>query len=238
MKTTILTTILDTFEEWAAQEHFSCQGGCSVCCTRNVTITSLEGRQILEFFAANCREKALAQILNTVDFIERPVQTTNEYVRDIMDGRENQETAPHQGVCPFLHNDLCTIYPVRPFSCRCFASTTVCTKQRGASVPDHYLYGSMAAMQLIEHLDQFNQWGIMTDVLLSLTGSPKYQNTYDQYINNDRVITAKNNLRPAQPLPGLAVPEPCSDKIGPLIQAILTTRVDHRTIEQIFNGNR
>lgn len=238
MKQTILNKIYEIFADWAKLGKFSCSAGCATCCTRNVTLTNQEAKRILNYFSTSERANSLLEILTALELSSPPGQTTNEYILSCIEGREKQEKTANTGGCPFLADNLCTIYPVRPFSCRCFASTTICTTQSTAAVPDHYLYGSMAVMQLIEHLDQFNSWGIMTDMLLVLSQTKQYREKYKNPMIAEKAAAARNSLRSARPLPGFIIPETYIGRTEPLIQSILQAQIDHRTIEQIFNGQR
>ncbi len=224
MKETILDHIYLAFSRWSSAANFACRPGCASCCTDNVTLTVLEAGRIASYCHS---EKPPDWLIGKISLREpavRPSQTTNEYVEAILAGeKEPQEPQKVCGSCVFLESGLCSIYPVRPFSCRCFASTTVCRPRGSATVPDTHLYGAMAAMQLIEHLGQFDSWGNMTDVLAVTLGG-------------DRAEALRQHLRLARPLPGFAIPEEHADSVTRLLQMLFTTRVGTKTIEQILNG--
>ncbi len=74
--------------------------------------------------------------------------------------------------CPFLEDGCCSIYDVRPFSCRCFISETVCKPGVPAVIGETYLSASSAVMQIIEHLGQGEYLGNLFDVLLALCDLP------------------------------------------------------------------
>ena len=235
MKKIILETIYSAFENWSSNQSFYCRKGCSTCCTQNVTITTLEGTRILEYCISINRRAWLLDKLNNSNGPGNPQQTTNEYILANIQGNEAiQSTNPVRGKCSFLEGNCCTIYPVRPFSCRCFASETLCDDHESATVTDPYLYGSIVAMQLIEHLGQFEQWGYMTDVLSNLIHSKEYD-----AFNTDESCYAQNspnNVRVAQPLPGYYIPPEYEEQITPLLRAIFDTHINGKTVEQIFNG--
>ena len=235
MKKYILETIYKEFENWSSTQNFCCRKGCSTCCTQNVTITALEGERILDYCI---RENLRSWLLSKLEHLEshgKPLQTTNEYVLSIFQDKEEHEgLTPPKGVCPFLEKGRCTIYPVRPFSCRCFASETICRENEAATVAEHYFYGSTIAMQLIEHLGQFERWGYMTDILVSLIHSKNYE----AFISNDsfELQDSSKHIRTAQPIPGLYIPPEYEQLINPLLRAIFDTRVGEKTVEQILNG--
>ena len=63
MKEQILKTIYDIFEEWSKDLPVACHRGCSVCCTRNVTITAVEGELILRYIRKIQKERWFAEKL-------------------------------------------------------------------------------------------------------------------------------------------------------------------------------
>ncbi len=235
MKKHILETIYKEFENWSSALSFCCRIGCSTCCTQNVTIIALEGERILEYCIQENLRSWLFGKLDEAKSPGNPQQTTNEYVlATIQDKEEHQAITPPKGVCPFLEKGKCAIYPVRPFSCRCFNSETLCRDNEAATVAEHYFYGSTVAMQLIEHLGQFERWGYMTDVLASLIHSK----SYEAFLNSDSINLkdSAKNIRTAQPIPGLYIPPEHEQQIKPLLRAIFDTRIGEKTVEQILNG--
>jgi Fe-S-cluster containining protein len=237
MKNQILDIIYSEFEKWSANENFCCRKGCAVCCTQNVTITALEGVKIIEFCQKNDRESWLANKLSNETHAAPPLQTTNEYIAAFIEGCEVEQVSPdttHR--CPFLENDICTIYPVRPLSCRCFGSQKQCAQHGSALLPNHYLSASLAVMQIIEHLGQFEYWGNMADVLLSLCDYSSYRNIATALENPTLMIQARLRTLNAKPIPGFSFPEEDIDAVSPLIGAIFQTKIGEKNIEQILNG--
>lgn len=175
--------------------------------------------------------------LSTATSAHAPTQTTNEYIETVLQGRPSSPpTTEPTGLCLFLENKRCSIYRARPFSCRCFVSTTPCHSGGAATVPEHHLYGTMAVMQIIEHLCQFEQWGTMHDVLLSLAVSPPYNRRLSTSVGKEQTKKTGRHLLTAQPLPGFVIPETEEAKIAPLLHAIFTKKIGDKTIEQILNG--
>lgn len=236
MKEKILTTIQSLFQQWSEGEPFCCRPGCSCCCTGNVTVTTPEARRIFDHFLAKNKLDQLAAKLATPKTTPAPLQTTNEFVADILNGRQ-PPSAPLQGRerCPFLENDLCSIYEVRPFHCLCFASTTPCNANTSATVSDTYMDGSTMVLQLIEHLGQFAPWGLLTDTLTVLCGRENLPEL-GEALGEGEYAKAQARIRTAQPIPGFVLPEQGHDHLTALLQTILSARIDHRSIEEIFNG--
>lgn len=194
-----LQHIYDIYGDWVSPRFsFACRKGCSSCCTRSVTMTSLEGKKIMAFLDAredlSPAAKDCITELFTVGSSNPPVMTTNRFAEYCL----NQEEPPQENQapwdmtpCAFLDNDCCSIYPVRPFGCRSFGSQEECRLSGEAVVPSLMIAANTACLQLIEHLDcqsgrqgQGGRWGYLSDILRNLAGI------------DDR------NLLPTRPLPG------------------------------------
>lgn len=230
----ILSAIYNCFSDWSAPQQFCCRAGCATCCSCNVTVTALEARQIIDFCRLHNRFDWLVDKLSSPNALDPPKQTTNEYVSATLQQQDllpqTVQTAASDLKCPFLEKDICTIYEVRPFSCRCFVSTTPCSPGRAATIQDHYLYGAMAAQQIIEHLGQFSPWGYLTDVI----SVEIYLSRLEAFEKVKEATQAQ--IRQALPLPGFIIPDDELHRVTPLLQAIFQTRIDTRTIEEILNG--
>ncbi len=239
MKETILSTIYSCFADWSTNEQFCCKAGCATCCTTNVTITALEGLRILQY----CHREGLTwwlgeQLVECVP-TKAPTLTTNEFVAAVLHGQTVPASNSHsEDACFFLQDDRCIIYPIRPFSCRCFASTIPCSENDTAIVSENYLHGSTAAMQLIEHLGQFNSWGNMSDILIQQSHLNNYLEIVEATQQLHILEQANARLCSAQPIPGFIIPENENSGITSLLQSIFSTRIDSRTIEQILNGEK
>lgn len=237
MKKTILRIIYDTFAEWAADEHWACHKGCASCCTQNVAITALEGELILEYILDEHREQWLVEKLRGTS-PHRPGYSINTLARACMKGKEVAEEAqPLSMPCPFLEQDSCTIYPARPFSCRCFLSLHCCSPNRPALVSAHHLAASTAVNQLIEHLGQREYWGNMLDVLPALLDISAYSPISALLENPAATVTsARMHTLRGQPLPGFMLGPDEYEQVAPLISSIFQRKVSGKTVEDILNG--
>ena len=99
----LLATLHDAFAQWATPFAFACRKGCATCCTRSVTMTSLEGDGIMAFLAEEERLSELAAPAFR-PATNRMVQcTTNTFVTahlrgDSVEEAESWDLRP----CPFL----------------------------------------------------------------------------------------------------------------------------------------
>lgn len=238
MKRRILEIIYRSFSQWSEQESWACAKGCAACCSQNVTITALEGEQILNQILAEGKEKWLAQKIDQQASPHRPEQTINEYARICLDGGEPSQENPAgpSRHCPFLEDGSCSIYQVRPFSCRCFLSKEQCSPSRPALVDNKHLAASTAISQLIEHLGQFEYWGNMLDVLPAMLDISRYAPIREQLANpnlpdSSRLLTLK-----ASPLPGFLLGPDDYEQVAPLLETIFQETIEGKTVEAILNG--
>lgn len=185
-----LAHVYGTHDRFAATLTPACGPGCAHCCTRNVTLTTLEGLYLIRRLETTRRKELvplLAGLSAAKDFSGfRPTLTTNHIAEYCRRGEEPPEDSPENSpkdspgeasaspepgpdrVCPLLRDALCSLYPGRPFGCRCMTSATACTPDGMADMPPVALTESIAVMQVIEHLDAGGFSGNLVDVLTAL----------------------------------------------------------------------
>jgi len=78
----------------------SCKKGCSFCCHINVDVSEPEAALI----AYHCRKNS--------------IRVDAAYLQKRVQVRRTEIAFSHFAACPFLKNNECTIYSVRPISCR------------------------------------------------------------------------------------------------------------------------
>lgn len=146
----------------------ACLPGCDLCCTRNVSVTTLEADLIANHLKKidipDWRQRITA-VKNLPRF--KPLVTTNGLAHLCRLGKEPPEETvnPDWRPCPFLVDHRCSIYVVRPFACRCMVSKSVCQQGSQAEIDDYLLSLNTVFMQFIEHADAKGYTGNLIDML-------------------------------------------------------------------------
>jgi len=151
--------------------NLACRKHCADCCSRNVTMTTLEGLHLLEGLDPGEQGACLASLAQDPGgTIFRPRWTTNQIAARCRDGQDPpQDEAVHDGSpCRLLSDAACPLYAVRPFGCRCMVSRQPCADRGYADVDDWVLTVNTVFLQTIEHIDRPGCFGNMQDVLLAL----------------------------------------------------------------------
>jgi Fe-S-cluster containining protein len=235
MRQQILEIIFDRFENWSTQFGFACNKGCAVCCTTDVSITAQEGELILDHVVRHHTTQWLTDKLDIIPVHRSLFQTANDYAKAGLEGRQSEGEEMRQGgICTFLEDDCCSIYPARPFSCRCFASTVCCRHGGNALLPPEYISAATAVSQIIEHVGQFGLWGAMIDILTLQAAAAGYLSPASRFDKN--LSVARGNCLTAKPLPGFLIEEKHAEKVTDLLKDILSARLDGRALEDILNN--
>lgn len=158
----------DTFCDGA---QMFCRKGCALCCTANVTVTTLEAALILTHWAERGQPAPLANLAAAARQPRfRPLITINRLAELCARGEKVPDEAadPDAGPCPLLEHDQCSIYPVRPFGCRAMQSRSDCGRTAAADMPDRLLAANTLFQQFIEALDAGGICGNLSDTVLFL----------------------------------------------------------------------
>ena len=235
LKEEVLQGIYKEFEAWL-NEKSVCEKGCSVCCTQNVLVTAVEGELIHRYIRDKGQEEWLALKMQEKGATRRVEVTTNGFAASCLTGDDIvPESYGNEKSCPFLQENCCTIYEVRPFSCRCFISKIKCKPGVTAEIGATYLSAASAVMQIIEHLGQGEYLGNLFDVLLALSDLPENRKLLGM-LPASLSDQGRANVNKALPLPGFLLVEEEMEKVQPLLEAIFTHRVGERSIEDILNN--
>jgi Fe-S-cluster containining protein len=206
--TGIIKKLYQLYEATMADIDVVCGKACADCCTCNVVVTSLEAAFLIQSLSPGelaCVKQRLKEKFPGKRYI--PKMTTNQFAMYCMTGQEipQEENNPDWGKCPFLEADLCTIYPARPFGCRCMMSQVNCRKTGYAEIPPLALTIIDIFLQYIEHIDHQGFSANLSDTLgLYLRDTPR-----------DKELVIKN-LK----IQALMIPPEHRSAVAPLLQQI------------------
>lgn len=108
-----------------------CKKGCSYCCHIPVTISKAEADYIGYFCKTN-------NIAISKKYLKKQLQTTEENI-----------AYTSHSACVFLQNQICSIYPARPFNCRAyliFSDPLMCNVKAGKARPEGYFDYNIGAI--------------------------------------------------------------------------------------------
>lgn len=163
------------YDEFISGFPIACKKGCSVCCTTNVTVTSLEVEYLMKSAEMNEESiKRIEQERKKDHFI--PSTTINTTAAMCL--AENaipEETSPITfNPCPLLTKEgLCSIYAHRPFACRAMSSETICVEGGEANMAPFLVTINLAIYQILEHIDSSGWYGNLLDMIPLARGGRK-----------------------------------------------------------------
>ncbi len=221
----IVEKLYEQYEIETAHQTFACKKGCSTCCTQNVTMTATEGEMIINFLVQEKRLEELHDILCKSETVYVPQKTPNNPDDEQVDSDEKWDLTP----CCFLKNNMCSIYPARPFACRCFYSTKECGPEQPAELSAWLAAFNGVMLQLIEHVGQGELWGSMNDILLELSSQSRYIGR-EWRGEPTKIDRARFRLLTAGPVKEFIVDPLSQRKIELILQRISQTAIDNATI--------
>jgi hypothetical protein len=210
-KRAALDKIYDLYDEFTTGLETACRKGCAVCCTANMTLTTLEGSKMLARVEA---ETGAGRLGTDAHRGFRPRVTTNHMAALCMEGKDLPEEymAPDPGPCPLVTDAICPVYEDRPFGCRCMVSSRDCTETGMADMDDWVLTVNHLFLQFIEHLDGGGCSGNLLDVLAVLS-DPAQRSRWEA----GEMICRAAGLIPNRPIPVLMIPPEYRERAQPLV---------------------
>jgi hypothetical protein len=217
-KLSVLSNIYRHYDDFTSTLNIACQKYCAECCTPDVTMTTLEGYLIADFLISMDRQDLFGHIQRAMAGSRfKPRTTTNRLAVLCARGEDPPyETRHDEGKsCSLLAEDLCPIYPVRPFGCRCFISEKNCGQTGYAEVDPFIITVNTVYLQVIEHIDATGFSGNFADVMLLMA---KKENR-DRYKKN-ALVNLGADLVSNMPIEMLMVPPEHRNKIKPILNAL------------------
>ncbi len=212
-----LQRIYDIHDQVLASYGLACRRGCDACCTANVTLTTLEALKIVTGLGGD-GEQILAPLARNPDPRRfRPRTGINAIAAMVLNGEDPPEEGadPEAGPCPLLRDHCCPIYPLRPFACRCMASTRACDTTGYATIDDFLVTVNTVFQQVIEDLDAGGATGNLSDLLLLLCRL----DIRETYVRGQLDPTPLN-LAPNRRMPALMVPPEHRQRMAPVIERL------------------
>ncbi|MDR0477994.1 MAG: hypothetical protein LBH14_08710 [Desulfobulbaceae bacterium] len=103
LKSDILHIIYEQYHHWAQRFTVACRPACPVCCTQNVTMTAVEGEEILAYALGQGLAQWLGDTLTACGQTTPPPMTTNQFAAACLAGQETNPVWPaNQMPCHFL----------------------------------------------------------------------------------------------------------------------------------------
>jgi Fe-S-cluster containining protein len=208
-----LNQIYALYNDFSKGLSMACRRGCSMCCTQNVTMTTLEGCGIIEYLRCN-DEEALLSLAHATPRSEwyRPMITTNDFALFCLKGDDPpEEQNDYSGfACRFLSNNECVIYDARPFGCRCFFSTQACETEACAVIDPFLLTVNTVFLQFIEHIDTGGFFGNLNDILALLASGDR-----NNLANNSLHLSTLPRNRS---IPGLLISPEHQERMEPILR--------------------
>jgi len=209
-KQAILKEIYRIHEDAISDLDLACKIKCAECCTRNVTMTTLEGVVIDQSLTNDTRDDFYRDLSIKADSKRfQPTITVNGMADLCAKGETlpEEHLDPDWGKCPLLKDNQCSIYESRPFECRSFVSTRNCVENGYADMSPLTININNLFRQYIEHIDADAASGNLTDILLHQQGR-----------DNTSLISNK-------PISVLMIDPEFKDQLDPILKALNTIQV-------------
>jgi Fe-S-cluster containining protein len=221
-KLAVLDRIYAIYDQFAASLNLACKKYCSYCCTTSVTLTTIEGYKIIRALQSSAKAEWGEKIRQAAaQTYFKPKITTNQLANLCADGIEPPEEKNSEWKsCPFLTENQCPIYAVRPFGCRCLVSRHDCVKKGYADMDDFVLSVTTMFLQTIEHMDANGCSGN----LLHMLGVLAVEENRQAYEDN-RLKCTTVGLIANHPLKVLMIPPEHRTKMEPILQSLRDIRI-------------
>lgn len=217
----LLEGVYRIYEQFIDGFDWVCKPRCTLCCTCNATMTTLEGSLIVRHLAAADDGTWIDRVVAAARQQRyQPLITTNQLAdlcsRDAQIPRE--EIGSDASRCPLLKDELCVVYAARPFGCRAMVSGTSCAMGLEAQIPPIVLSVNTLFLQFIEAVDAGHYFGNLIDILLLMANSLERQ-AYARGLP----MHAPHPLLRNRPVPVWMIPAEDRQRIQPIFKALQAT---------------
>ena len=221
-KLAALDQIYQIYDNFVSGLELACRKHCAHCCTTGVTLTTVEGYKIIKKWESEGNKQWIEKIEQAATQSHFQLKiTTNQLANMCAAGIEPPaEENTEWNTCPFLTDDLCPLYTVRPFGCRCLVSRHDCGKEGYAEIDDFVLSVNTVFLQIIEHLDAGGCTGNLPDVL-GVMALKKNQQAY----SDGKLKCLSAGLIANQLLKVLMIPPHHRTRIEPILKSLQEIRV-------------
>ncbi len=222
-KLTILERMVDIYDRFVGEFDLACEKYCAHCCTANVTMTTLEGYRIFNHLEKTGEMRHLETIAQKAHPDRFTPRVSINRLADIC-ARDSDPPEEHidpaAGPCPVLADNACSLYPVRPFGCRCMVSVRNCGETGFADMDPFILTVNDVFLQHLEHIDAQGYTGNFADVMQFLDSDKNRQNYAAGRLN-----AAPDGLVANQPVFVLMIPPEHRERIQPVLTQIRSIQV-------------
>ena len=218
----VLNKIYQLYNDAIKNLDVACKKYCAACCTPNVTMTTLEGYLISDHMISNGQTDLFEVIQSRISKNRFKPKITFNKIADLCrkgsDPPEEEKTYSNKS-CPALKDNLCPIYKVRPFGCRCFISKHDCSKAGYAEVDPFDMTVNTLFMQFVEQIDFMGFSGNFADVLLLMASNENREN-YKKNTLKHPGTDFVSNLE----IKVLMIPPEHRMKVKPVLDALLSIK--------------
>jgi hypothetical protein len=223
VKLNILHRINQIYDDFIKGYDLACDRLCAHCCTRNVTMTTLEGYRIVKYLESSKKTDLLKKIKSgAIKFRYTPIITTNQLAQMGYEGKEipEEDLGEADENCPVLENDECPIHEARPFGCRCLVSKHICKEKGYAEIDPFVVTVNNIFFQFIEHVDDAGFFGNFTDILLFLEARSAFSDNVKDSTKPPESVLLKN-----YPLSVLLIPPEHKKQIKTILESLQNIKV-------------
>jgi Fe-S-cluster containining protein len=222
-KLTALNRIFAVYDRFCATLDVACKKYCAHCCTANVTLTTLEGYKIVDHLIATGKLDVIDGLKHMAATIRYQPQISTNRLAELYAAEAKvpeEEMAAEWEECSLLAKNVCAIYDLRPFGCRCFVSRKNCAETGYADIDEFTASVNTMFLQTIEHLDADGCSGNLIDVL-QVMASEDNRRAYAK----DRLKCETNGLIVNWSLKVLMIPPEHRIKMEPILQELRQIKI-------------